>query len=294
MENFSQSQRERLNFIDFRLFFTGEIGRHDLIKRFGIKEAAATRDITLYRQIVSKNVVYDTTSKIYKIADTYKRHFIKDVQAKDLLLALVHGIGDGSGAYVSEPIIPCELPTRLHVPRIEPFAQISRAIYNKRSVKIHCLSQNSGESVRVIIPFAIAGNGLRWHVRAFDRKSEEFRDFVINRITKLQILMEDNVRKGESSDCDSEWNEFIDLEIVPHPFIEHKESIEIEYNMEDGKLVHTVRAAMAGYILRLWNVDCATKPIDNPSSYHLWLRNKSKVEKKASLHIAPRYVQNQS
>lgn len=292
MENFSQSQRERLNFIDFRLFFTGEIGRNDLIKRFGIKEAAATRDITLYRQIAPKNVVYDTTSKIYKIADTYKRHFIKDVQAKDLLLAVVHGIGDGSGTLISEPIIPCELPTRLHVPRIEPFAQISRAIYNQNPVKIHYFSQNSGESIRTIVPFAIAGNGLRWHVRAFDRKKGAFRDFVINRITKLEILSNELAKNEETSNFDCEWNQFVNLEIVPHPLVEHKESVEIEYNMEGGKLLHPVRAAMAAYVLRLWNVDCSSQPIDNPNFHHLWLKNVNEIKEKASLDIAPRYAKN--
>ncbi|MDQ7072467.1 MAG: hypothetical protein Q9N32_01415 [Gammaproteobacteria bacterium] len=34
-----------------------------------------------------------------------------------------------------------------------------------------------------IAPHALANNGLRRHVRAFDRKNGRFVDFVINRIT---------------------------------------------------------------------------------------------------------------
>lgn len=36
-------------------------------------------------------------------------------------------------------------------------------------------------------------NGLRWHVRAFDRKSQDFRDFVITRIKRPVILKDQSV-----------------------------------------------------------------------------------------------------
>ncbi|MGB0849016.1 MAG: hypothetical protein ACPGSM_19940, partial [Thiolinea sp.] len=43
----SLAQRERLAYIEFRLFFLGSVGRQNLIERFGIAPAAATRDFTL-------------------------------------------------------------------------------------------------------------------------------------------------------------------------------------------------------------------------------------------------------
>jgi hypothetical protein len=49
LSDVSQAQQERLSHIDFRLRFLGTIGRQDLVNRFGIKAAAATRDITLIR-----------------------------------------------------------------------------------------------------------------------------------------------------------------------------------------------------------------------------------------------------
>jgi hypothetical protein len=45
----SSSVRERLVFIDFRCTFLGELRRADLMQRFGIGSAAATRDIAQYR-----------------------------------------------------------------------------------------------------------------------------------------------------------------------------------------------------------------------------------------------------
>lgn len=59
----SQAQRERLSHIDLRLRFLGTIGRNGLVKRFGIKEAATTRDIALYRELAPQNLIFDTRAK---------------------------------------------------------------------------------------------------------------------------------------------------------------------------------------------------------------------------------------
>ena len=40
LSDISQAQKERLSHIDFRTYFLGEIGRSDLVARFGIGEAA--------------------------------------------------------------------------------------------------------------------------------------------------------------------------------------------------------------------------------------------------------------
>jgi predicted DNA-binding transcriptional regulator YafY len=49
------------------------------------------------------------------------------------------------------------------------------------AIEYHSVS--SGRTVREIVPFAPIDNGQRWHVRAFDRKTQEFLNFVINRIS---------------------------------------------------------------------------------------------------------------
>ncbi len=55
----SQAQQERLFHIDFKLRFLGAVNRNDLVNRFGIKAAAATRDISLYKELAPK-----TTQKL--------------------------------------------------------------------------------------------------------------------------------------------------------------------------------------------------------------------------------------
>ena len=65
LENVSQAQKERLFHIDFRLRFLGDISRADLASRFGVKAAAATRDLSLYKELAPGNLEYDTKGKIY-------------------------------------------------------------------------------------------------------------------------------------------------------------------------------------------------------------------------------------
>ena len=81
-------------------------------------------------------------------------------------------------------------------------AAICRAIHANRPVAIRYHSMSSGESARVIVPFALIDTGLRWHVRAFDRKSGEFRDFVVTRI-EAPILLDEEPQANERQDNDN-------------------------------------------------------------------------------------------
>lgn len=63
---------------------------------------------------------------------------------------------------------------------------------------------SSGRSERVIVPFTLIDTGLRWHVRDFDRKSSEFRDFVIMRI-EAPTLLDEDLKANERPDNDIQW-----------------------------------------------------------------------------------------
>lgn len=282
----SQNQLERLNFIEFRLFFAGQIGRADLTNRFGISDAAATRDLALYRKEVPENISYDQSNKIYYASENFERRYLKDIEAKRLLLAIVHGIGDDLAAPLQQ-VIPFELPVRLHAPNIESFAIISRAIFSRCPIQLSYISE-SGQSDRIIVPFSFAGNGLRWHVRAYDRKKGIFCDFVVNRITKAIVLKNEPILPHETKDNDIQWNRIVELELVPHPDLKNPKYVEREHNMRNGFLKYNVRAALAGYILRLWNVDCS-KNHSYPKHRHLWLRNPEALYGVENAVLAPGY-----
>jgi hypothetical protein len=89
----TQAQRDRLAFIELRLRFVGEIRRQDLVTRFGIQVAAATRDIAQYKELAPGNLEYDTKNKVYAYADGFKPIF--DFPAERVLTWLSQGFGDG-------------------------------------------------------------------------------------------------------------------------------------------------------------------------------------------------------
>ena len=67
LEKLSFVQRQRLQYIDFRLMFTGELTRQEIVKRFALGLAAASRDITLYKTYCPNNMHYDNAQKKYSI-----------------------------------------------------------------------------------------------------------------------------------------------------------------------------------------------------------------------------------
>ena len=131
--------------------------------------------------------------------------------------------------------------------------------------------------------------GLRWHVRGFDRRSGDFRDFVLTRIADARLLS-GAVKEHETADQDIQWNRITELELVPHPAnVQHPDTIEAEYGMTDGVLKIRARAAMAGYLLRRWNVDCTEDHSLKGGEYHLWLRNRQALYGVTNLVLAPGY-----
>ncbi len=51
LDAIGSAQRERLAFIDFALYFLGELTRKDLIDRFAVGHAATTRDFAYTKRL---------------------------------------------------------------------------------------------------------------------------------------------------------------------------------------------------------------------------------------------------
>lgn len=267
----SQTQRERLAYIDFCLLFLGSIRRSDVSDRFGVQSAAATRDLSLYRQQNGDAIELDQITKQYIAGPDFKPLYAH--AAERALAILAAGFGSGS-AERSSSLVSCEIPRQLNNPALEIVAAITRGIRQKRAVKITYVSFSSGETEREIAPFALANNGLRWHVRAYDRKKQHFTDFVLTRMRSATDLHETQVAENEQPSADIQWNRIVPLEMVPHPKKrKHRSVIEMDYGMLDGLLTINVRAALAGYFLRQWSVDSSREGTVEGEEIRLWLRN---------------------
>ncbi len=290
LSEINQAQKERLSHIDFRAYFLGEIGRSDLISRFGIGEAAATRDITLYRELAPQNLEYDTKARSYVMSEAFNPLF--EYTSHQVLAALSQGFGeDFVGSH--KAMISCETPAELNRPLLPVLSVLTRAIYHRRVVRIQYRSLDSGLSSRDIVPFVLVDNGLRWHVRAYCRKREKFIDFVITRIADPMIT-DSEPQEQEKREVDIQWNRVVEMELVAHPKLSYPETIEMDYAMQDGVLRVNVRAAVAGYVLRRWNVDCTEDHRMDGAEYHLWLRNRAALYGVRNLRLAPGYIEDVS
>jgi hypothetical protein len=266
----TQSQRDRLVFVELRVRFVGEIRRHDLVARFCIQSAAATRDLALYKELAPGNIDYDPKGKAYVLGPAFRPVF--DIPRERVLSWLTQGYGDG------EPVrlkawVASDIPSRLTHPDLNVLATVTRAIHGECPLSIEYHSVTSGRTLREIVPFALIDNGLRWHVRAFDRKNHEFRDFVITRIRRPVVRKGQQVEPHESSAQDIQWNRIVELELVPHPDQPRPEITEMDYGMQSGVLRMKLRAATAGYILRKWSVDCSPDHSLRGHEFRLWLKD---------------------
>ena len=284
----SQAQRDRLAFVELRLRFLGEIRRQDLITRFNIQAAAATRDIAYYKELASGNMAYDTKGKVYVRAEWFRPLFDFPVERVFTWLSQVYGDAEPARFRSILPTEGTSLPGRID---LELLSVLTRAIHQGVAVTIAYRALSSGLTMREIVPFALADSGLRWHVRAFDRRSGQFRDFVLGRLDDAQLLS-GTVAEHEKPDQDIQWNRITELELVSHPAnVQHPDTIEAEYDMENGVIKVRTRAAMTGYLLRHWNVDCTSDHSLKGGEYHLWLRNRQALYGIENLALAPGYTE---
>jgi hypothetical protein len=281
-----QATRDRIAHIDFTLLFKGEAVRADLVDRFSIAAAQATKDFTMYRELAPGNIEYDQKLKLHKRGEAFEPLFDYDVVRT--LATISQGYGDGFTGKVKPPLA-CEAPYHLNKPSLSIVAKVTEAIHKGKALSITYVSLSSGETTREIVPHTLVDNGLRWHVRGFDRKHNEFRDFVLTRIKAAVVLEGSTLSETELETQDRQWNRFVELELVPHPRIEHCEAIELDYGMAGGVLKVEIRAATAGYLLRLWNVDCSYNHSLKQLEYQLWLKNKQALYGVANLALAPSY-----
>lgn len=286
LDDLTQPQRDRLAFVELRVRFIGDIRRQDLVSRFGIQSAAATRDLAIYKELAPGNIDYDTKAKCYVLGEDFKPLF--DFPPERVLSWLTQGFGDGEPSQL-KAWVTSEIPSRLTHPDLDVLACVTRAIHQECPIRVEYHSISSGQTERQIVPFALIDNGLRWHVRAFDRKSQEFRDFVITRIKGPVLLRDEEVQAHERGDQDIQWTRIVELELIPHPDQPRPEVTEMDYGMRDGLLRMKLRAATAGYILRKWSVDSSPDHSLRGPEYRLWLKNPLALYGVRNAVLAPGY-----
>lgn len=273
------SVEQRLAFIEERLFWVGEVNRTDLVRRFGVSMGQASVDIARYLARSPKGVVYDKRAKRY-VAETSFRPVLGHPDAARFLgeLRLVQA-GLIPADDTSVGTVPAFDATPVPERKIDAVVlrAVLAAIRNGLSLVAQYQSMSRPEPItRVIEPHALAYDGFRWHARAFDRETNEFRDFVLGRLSRPRLA--EQARSQPRDDRD--WHGFVDLEIAPHPGLTpaQAQAIALDYDMKDGRARIRVRKALLFYALRRLGLDLkpGARP---PQEQHIVLMNRNEIER---------------
>lgn len=272
----SKVQERRLQFIDFRLRWQGQLNRMDLMEHFGISTPQASLDVALYISLATDNLEYNKTLRAYVATEHFQPLFGRTSARRYLaeLFALKEGILEPSASFIGRPPA-CEIaPSPARVLDDRTLARINRAILEGKSAHVLYQSMSSVDpSERWITPHALAYDGFRWHVRAFCHKREEYTDFVLARI--LDLIGTDTKPVPKT---DHQWDTIIDLILTPHPDLSlgAKKVIELDYGMTDGTLSLPCRQALLYYTLKRHGL-----LICNPTDcreFQIILKNRAEVQ----------------
>lgn len=281
-ESIKPSQRKRYEFIEFQLMWSGVVGRKILTEKFEISPQQATLDLTSYLDLEPNNMAYDPRQRTYIARSSFRPAFVEGEAAEYLQhLEMLH-----HGYRAPNEIWPACVPefdtVAASTRKIDPgiLKAVLRAIRDRHLVEVMYVSLSSeSDSPRRLFPHAIASDGHRWHMRAFDCDKSRHSDFVLSRIENITTTKDNDRRVPE----DKEWSKIVDLRLQPDPSLSdrQRERLEIEYGMSSGELLLKVRQAMLFYYLRFYGFnphDTEKGMIRNKSSFSLFIRNLEEVD----------------
>lgn len=249
---------QRLEFIEFRLFWDGTIRRSDLIDRFGISMQQASGDLALYEELAPGNAVYDRSLKRFMAGERFQpRLFIPNPDRYLVQLwALEGGIVEAGETHIGyrPDIATMPVPHRRVDGRI--LRTIVRAIRDKLTINVHYQSMNEKRPLpqwREVSPHAFSFDGLRWHVRAYCHLEDRFKDFVLSRFLNVGEIFPAEVRGTQ----DYDWRNFFDLVLIPNPALSptQRQAVELDYNMTGGQLHLRIRRALLWYFNKRLRLD---------------------------------------
>ena len=260
------SVEQRLEFIEFRLFWDGHVNRSDLMEQFGLSVNQSSSDLNRYIGFAPDNMVYDKSVRSYVRGPAFKPQFLEPDAGRYLaqLRSVAEDILDCEDSWIADLPPFASAPTPVRGVNAVTLRSLVGAIRRSEAIELKYQSLSSPEpSWRWIAPHAIAFDGFRWHTRAFCLTDNFFKDFLLSRILEIRALRESQV----TSTDDEDWNSEVTLEIVPHPALSGTQAkvIALDYGMHGGKAKIKVRRALLYYALRRLGLDtdpAARRPQD--------------------------------
>jgi len=259
-------QEQRLEFIEFCLFWEGGVNRSDIIDRYNVSVPQASNDLTQYRDLAPGNAEYDSTQKRYVPTSTFTPRILRP--NADRYLVQLKAIADKVITLEETPIQDPPSVDAMPIPhrRVEPriLKALVETIRAKKALHVNYHSMNAKRPDplwRWITPHAFAHDGLRWHVRAYCHQESKFKDFILSRFLNVK----ETGAAGAQAERDTEWFSFFDVVLMPNPKLSdaQQKTIALDYDMPDGSVTLPVRCALLYYFNKRLRLDVALT-VDDP------------------------------
>jgi len=268
---------QRLEFIEFRLFWEGYVNRSDVMTQFGLSVNQASADLSRYIGIAPDNMDYDRSLRTYVRQPGFKPVFDKLDAGRYLaqLRSVADGILDQDDCWIAGLPEFASAPTPARGVDPATLRSVVNAIRRYEAIEVQYQSlSNPDPRWRWIAPHAIAFDGFRWHARAFCLTDEAFKDFLLSRILDIRGSRESGMNVAN----DRDWQTQVILQIGPHPALSETQAkvIALDYGMQGGKAEIKVRRALLYYALRRLGLD-VDPAVRKPQDQQIILLNRDAI-----------------
>lgn len=270
----------RYRFIETIALWEGRLTTRHLCDTFGIGRQQASKDINNYiRDVGPANLEYDKYLKGYKptadftprvtqgLADEYLHLMARNNELMNVFESLSLNVAN---------VEVLSLPVRDVKPDVlRPIMQAARQ--RKRLDVDYVSINNPDREGRIIVPHTLVYTGLRWHVRAWCEKNQEYRDFVLSRFRDTPEIMDESEHDVAG---DIEWNTMVTVHITPDPRLSaaQREVVEVDFGMVNGALEIPTRGKLVPYVLKLLHVD-HREIAGDPTAQQIVLRNRDELHR---------------
>jgi hypothetical protein len=262
IEKYNAQRAERFAYIDFVLRFLGGLNRSDLLKYFGIGDAAASKEISEYKKLRIGNVDYDRVlRKNVILRDSFKP--LIDLDAETALGMLANGFNKNK--LYDRPMLPYQrIGATPHYLNPDFVSKVTRAIHSKTAIKCNYISGNSkNHDERTLLPTAFFYDGQSWMFRAFHRESikgkVQFKCFDFARLQSVTECPNDAASLPETLHKDDDWHVVVPLQLTLHPNLSNYKRTTLiqEFGLKEGQedLFITEKAVLVYYLKRHWKID---------------------------------------
>lgn len=277
------AQQQRLRFIESIVLWEGAVQRQRVCDVFGVNPNHVTVDIKAYKKHYPKNLEYNPSVRAYEPGAQFTPRLASGDPAE--YLTLLHAYAE-SHSIAMLPALGCDsqMVEILPTPKYSVDQAVLRGVvqatrHNKGLQVIYNSMKSDKPKPRTLWPHALVHTGLHWHIRAYDNLHNEFRNFAIQRIAKIEVVEQSSLVPATQ---DQDWHERVLIEVIPNPKLnKHQQGIVAkEHGMIKNRYgwvwSEKIRRCLVGYFAVHYRLDLLER--DDPQHTPLVFKDHTKMQ----------------